>query len=163
MNIYRMIVHHTDRAAAMRWIKANRRIAIGWGEVGDIARYDSVEQIKAAIKDKYRKPDYPQNSGNGGPSLWDFAHSIEIGDLILLSGAKGRELVVEVVGDYEFVPGASPLYGEYNHQRAIEMTQYDGDKLWRAAGGLEAGASVYRTLVRCQNAVDGDRLASLTA
>ena len=154
MNIYRMIVHHTDRAAAMRWTKANRRIAIGWGEIGDIARYDSVEQIKAAIKDKYRKPDYPQNSGHGGSSLWDFAHSIEIGDLIILLGDKGRELVVEVVGDYEFVPGASPLFGEYNNQRAIEITEYDGDKLWRAAGGAVPGVSVYRTLVRCQNAVD---------
>ena len=56
-----------------------------------------------------------------------------MGDLIILSGSKGRELVVKIVGDYEFVAGASPLFDEYNHQRKIEITQYDGDRLWAAS------------------------------
>ncbi len=152
-----MIVHHTDRAAAMRWTRANRRIAIGWGKSGDVRQYDAKDHIKTVLPVLYPPP-HPNNSKSGSESLWSFCHDMQIGDLIILSGDKGRELVVEITGDYEFVAGQSPLYGEYNHQRAIEITQYDGDKLWRAAGGLEEGVSRYRTLVRCQNAVDMDGL-----
>ena len=135
---------------------------IGWGDIGDVAAYESKSDIKSALAAHYPLP-IRNNFKSGSESLWSFCHDVRIGDLIILSGDKSRELVVKVVGDYEFVAGDSPLYGEYNHQRAIEIAQYDGEKLWRAAGGLEAGVSVYRTLVRCQNAVDGDTLPSLTA
>ena len=158
MTIWRIIAHHTDRATATDWMRKHRRIAIGWGKIGDLAQYHSVDEIKAAIKENYPAPDYPQNSGNGGPSLWDFANTIKIGDLVIVSGDKGRELVVEIVGEYEFIAGESPLFGGYFNQRAVELTQYDGDKLWRAAGGAMPGVSVYRTLVRCQNAVNVNEL-----
>ena len=153
MTIYRMIAHHTDRAAAMRWIRANRRIAIGWGKIGDLARYDSVDEIKTAIKENYPVPEYKNNAGNGGPSLWDFAHTLKKGDLVILVGDKGRELVVEIVGDYEFVAGNWPLDGEYFYQRTVELTQYDGDELWIEAGGV-SGVSPYRTLVQCQREIE---------
>ncbi len=157
MTIWRMIAHHTDRAAAVRWTRAHRRIAIGWGKIGDLARTDSIDEIKAAIKANYPAPSYANNAGSGGPSLWDFANTMKKGDLVIASGRVPREFVVEIVGDYEFVAGASPLFGEYNNQRAIELTEYDGEKLWKAAGGV-AGVSPYRTLVKCQREVDVDEL-----
>ena len=157
MNIYRMIVHHTDKPAAMEWTRKNRRIAIGWGKSGDLAQYDSKAEIKGALKAQYPPP-IRNNFGSGSESLWSFCHDVQIGDLIILSGDKSRELVVEVVGDYEFVAGASPLFGEYNHQRQIEITPYSGDRLWEMVGGLEAGVSRYRTLVKCQNAIDANEL-----
>lgn len=88
MTIWRMIAHHTNHAA-VAWSRKHRRIAIGWGKIGDIANYNSVGEIKTAIKENYPAPDYPQNSGNGGPSLWDFANEIKIGDLVIVSGIKG--------------------------------------------------------------------------
>ena len=157
MTIWRMIAHHTDRTAAMRWTRANRRIAIGWGKAGDVTNYQTKADLKSALHASYPPP-IRDNFKSGSESLWLLCHDVEIGDLIILSGAHGRELVVEITGDYEFVPGASPLYGEYNNQRAIELTDYDGDKLWRAAGGSQVGVSVYQTLVRCQNAVELDEL-----
>ena len=159
MNIYRLIVHHTDKPAAIKWTRDNKRIAIGWGDIGDVAAYGSKAEIKSAIKTHYT-PMHRDNSSSGSESLWSFCHDVQIGDLMILSGDKSRELVVKVTGDYEFVPGASPLFGEYNHQRAIEITQYDGDKLWNAAGGLQTGVSRYRTLVRCQNAIDSDEMSA---
>ena len=157
MNIYRMIVHHTDRPAAMRWTHANSRIAIGWGKSGDVTNYQTKADIKAALPTHYPPP-IRNNFKSGSESLWSFCHDFKIGDLVILSGNTTRELVVKVVGDYEFVAGASPLFGEYNHQRRVELTEYDGDKLWRAAGGLEAGVSRYQTLVRCQRELDVDEL-----
>ena len=157
MNIYRMIVHHTDRPAAMRWTRANRRVAIGWGKSGDVARYNGKAELKRALVACYPPP-IRNNFKSGSESLWSFCHDVCIGDLIILSGNKTRELVVEITGDYEFVPGDSPLFGEYNHQRAMEITQYDADKLWRAAGGLEAGVSRYQALVRCQRSVETGEL-----
>ena len=157
MNIYRMIVHHTDKPAAMEWTRKNRRIAIGWGDIGDVAAFERKAEIKSAIKSHYLPP-HPNNGGSGSESLWSFCHDVQIGDLIILSGDKSRELVVEVTGDYEFVAGKSPMFGEYNHQRQVEITEYDGEKLWASSGGLEAGVSRYRTLVKCQNAIDADEL-----
>ena len=159
MNIYRLIVHHTDKPASMQWTRANRRIAIGWGKVGDVTQYQTKAEIKSALAAHYPPP-IRNNFTSGSQSLWSFCHDVQIGDLIILSGDQGRELVIEVAGDYEFVAGDSPLYGEYNHQRKIEITQYDGDKLWRAAGGLEAGVSPYQTLVRCQNSVEADEIVA---
>ena len=159
MNIYRLIVHHTDKPAAMEWTRQNRRIAIGWGDIGDVAAYASKAEIKSAIQTHYT-PIHRDNSSSGSQSLWSFCHELQIGDLIILSGDRARELVVEITGDYEFVAGESPLHGEYNHQRQIEITDYDGDKLWRAAGGLQTGVSRYQALVRCQNAIDLDEIAA---
>lgn len=157
MTIWRMIAHHTDKPAAMEWTRKHRRIAIGWGDIGDVAAYNAKADIKSAIQAHYLPP-HPNNAGSGSESLWSFCHDVQIGDLVILSGDKSRELVVEVTGNYEFVDGPSPLFGEYNNQRAVEITEYDGNKLWDAAGGLEAGVSRYRTLVKCQHEVDVDEL-----
>lgn len=153
MTIWKMIAHHTDRAAAVTWTRDNRRIAIGWGKIGDVAAYDSVDEIKTAIKDNYPVPPYANNAHLGAPSLWDFANTRKKGDLVIVSGRIPREFVVEIVGDYEFVAGESPLFGEYHHQRAIELTEYDAEKLWLAAGQAP-GKSRYQTLVACHNSVD---------
>ena len=157
MTIWRMIVHHTDKPAAIEWTRKNRRIAIGWGDIGDVAAYGAKADIKNAIKTRYLPP-HPNNGGSGSESLWSFCHDVQIGDLVILSGDKSRELVVEVTGDYEYVEAKPPLFGEYNNQRKIEVTEYDGNTLWEAAGGLEIGVSRYRTLVKCQRAVDVDAL-----
>ena len=157
MTIWRIIAHHTDRTAAVAWAREHRRIAIGWGKIGDIARYNSVDEIKAAIKEKYPVPEYKNNAGNGGPSLWDFANTLKKGDLVIISGDKGQKLVVETVGDYEFVEEKWPLDGEYYYQRTVELTRYDGNEIWRMVGGV-SGVSPYRTLVKCQREVDMDEL-----
>ncbi len=159
MNVYRLIVHHTDKPAAMQWTRDNRRIALGWGKVGDVAAYESKAEIRSALKSSYPPP-IRNNFASGSQSLWSFCHDLQIGDLVILSGDKARELVVEITGDYGFIAGESPLFGEYNHQRPIEITDYDGDKLWRAAGGLQTGVSRYQALVRCQNAIDLDEIVA---
>lgn len=152
-----MITHHTDRDSAIAWTKRNGRIAIGWGRTGDIRQYASQDQLKTAIRDCYPIPPYGNNAHWGAPSLWDFCHEIQIGDLVILSGRKTRELVVKITGDYEFVAGESPLFGDYQNQRGAEMMLIDGNQLWHKAGKAP-GQPVYRTLIKCAHAVDASEL-----
>lgn len=134
----------------MAWTKRNGRIAIGGGRVGDVQKYASQAEIKTAMHDCY--PDL-NNAPNGAPSLWNFCHEIQIGDLVILSGRKTRELVVKITGDYEFVAEEVPVLGDYQNQRRMEITSIDGDQLWHQAGKAP-GQPVYRTLIKCAHAVN---------
>ena len=65
MNVWRLITAHEDKDAALFWTKQNGRIAIGWGNIGDIRKqnYSSKEDIASAIRAAY--PGL-RHSGSGG-------------------------------------------------------------------------------------------------
>jgi len=50
-NVWRLIAHHEDRDAAIRWSLKNERIAIGWGGIGDLGSgvFNSAADIQDAI------------------------------------------------------------------------------------------------------------------
>lgn len=163
VNVWRLSTHHIDRNAGLTWVRKNERIAIGWGLIGDIRQYKSKDEIRAAIKKHYPVPPYKNNAHWGAPSLWDLCHTVKQGDLIILSGATPRTLVVQVVGDYEYKEDA-PLIGgttdgEYRYQRAIKVTAYDPEKIW-AAVGAAPGKSRYQTLIQCAQSIDVDGASS---
>lgn len=153
MNVWRMFTHHIDPDKAIAWSRKNDRIAIGWGRVGDATDYQSQSEIKAAIRDRYPIPHFRNNAHLGAPSLWDFCHTMQHGDLVILSGRTPRTVVVEVNGDYEYVEGESPLEGDYRNQRSVRFTDIDPNKLWFAAGQAP-GKTVYQTLIQCAHAVN---------
>ena len=126
MNIWKMIAHHEDRDSATAWTRQNERIAIGWGRVGDLLQYRSVAEISAAIRENYPIPPYKRNAHLGAPSLWDFCHTVQINDLLILKGGKDGSLVVKIVGKYEYVEGQSPTCG-----RLSEPTNCSGDSIRR--------------------------------
>lgn len=152
MNIWRLIVHHEEQDRAITWIRLNQRIAIGWGKIGDLRqhKFRSGREIGAAIRRSYPELN---NSGDGGSSLWKFRNEVRPGDLILLSGNKTRELVVEVQGDYEYeaipILNNIPLSAEYQHQRRIRVTNWNPEEIWQKAGARPAvGESSRHTLMR---------------
>lgn len=154
VNVWRLITHHSDRQGALAWTKQNGRIALGWGVIGDLREqgFGSADDIRDAIRQAYRDGRHPtQNSGNGGPSLWDFYRTMQPDDLVILSAKLARELVVQVEGPYEWredVP-LPEIYKHYNYQRRVRIACLDPEAVWRAGGGgYVAGASVYRTLIR---------------
>ncbi|RYZ75458.1 MAG: hypothetical protein EOP04_33300 [Proteobacteria bacterium] len=116
-------------------------------------KFKSQDEIKASIKNHYPVPEFKNNAHLGAPSLWDLCHEVKEGDLVILGASTPRTLVVQVVGDYEFVKENWPLIGEYQNQRAIRETVYDPNKIW-AAAGQAPGRSRYQTLIRCANAVE---------
>ena len=146
MNTWRLMTYHAKPNPMLDWTRQNVRIAIGWGDIGSLSNFHSVEEVKTAIKARPRYPQYP-NAGSTGPSLWDFYTEMRRGDLVILSTGK-RELVVEVVGDYEW--RQSPDFeGNYWHQRRVKLTALNPEKVWRGAGaGFPIGESRYRTLLR---------------
>jgi len=147
--IWKLIAHHEDRAAAIRWQLANGRIAVGWGNTGDLrdARFRDSSAIAAAIKTAYTGI---KNLGTGRPSLWNFVHEMREGDLAIIVGVGGRRShVVEVVGPYVWVPERdSPC--DYMHQRAAVPTDHDPEKLWALVGRrIAVGQSPHLTVARC--------------
>lgn len=148
MNVWRLKTHHEEPALALAWIKLHNRIAIGWGGIGDMAekQFDSADQIAAAIRAAY--PGLG-NSGDGGASLWRLFNEAQPGDLVILSGERAREFVVEITGGYEWSTDVPLDSSDYNHQRRVQKRYLNPDKLWHLAGAAHApGQSPRGTLFR---------------
>ncbi len=154
--VWRMMTHHQDSKYALEWVKETKRIAIGWGRIGDIKTrgYSSNYDISKVVKEFY--PDR-RDASDGGYSLYDFCYSMRSSDLVILNAERKRALVVEVVGDYEYKPlPEEPPLGDYQHQRQVNiLKKVNADDLWRSAGShAVAGRSVYGALVECRKPID---------
>jgi hypothetical protein len=87
--------------------------------------------------------------------LWDFWQEVERGDLVILSANSRRGAVMQVIGDYEFLPRGNALVNDYQHQREAEELAVDPDEIWERAGaGPAEGHSIRWTLIRCLHNVD---------
>jgi predicted Mrr-cat superfamily restriction endonuclease len=145
--------------AALSWVAANERIAIGWGEIGDIRQLGTFDAIAEAIRQ--RNANHPDHEGkpeanvqHGAHSVHDFCYGMRAGDLVIISDRSRRRGVWQVEGQYEYAEeAAAPL--NYQHQRRARRTELDADALWAHAGGrLAEGQINYRTLGRCPNEVE---------
>lgn len=154
MNVWRLITHWDEPQAALNWSRINSRIAIGWGRAGDIRNYASAREIVEAVREEY--PGI-QNAPLSGGQLWNFCHILAEDDLVILSLGKngGRSLVVQVQGAYEFVPSEeAPLHDDFQHQRKVQTTQLDPNRLWHLAGSQPAiGQNIRWTFIRCLRSV----------
>lgn len=71
INVWRLMTHHEHRHEALTWSRQNRRIAIGWGAIGDMRK--QAFRSPEAIADAIVSTNHPfRNSGSGGVNLWDF-------------------------------------------------------------------------------------------
>jgi predicted Mrr-cat superfamily restriction endonuclease len=160
--VWKLIPHHLSKDGALAWTKSNGRIAVGWGWVGDIYKknYFDAKDIANVIKRVFEEGNHPyKNSAEGGLTLWSFAKEMQIGDYVIVSGNRPRQLVVKVTGDYQYSPSVNPLLINYEHQREVEITYINPDELWQLAGAKTiAGRSPYATLARCANQVNVDDL-----
>lgn len=131
--VWRLMAHHEDPDAAARWMSEHSRIAIGWGQIGSLERFGSVDEIASSIRSKYRDYATPRK---GGRSLHDFAKVLAIGDQVILTATGKRVAVYEVVGGYEYAPTpTAAIMVEYPHHRRVSRVMADPDSVWRAAGG----------------------------
>ena len=78
-----------------------------------------------------------------------------LGDLVVLSASKPRELVVEVQGEYEWQE-ETPLE-RYNHQRQVLIRRdLDPEDIWSKAGRSAALQNVHCTLIRAARSLNDD-------
>jgi hypothetical protein len=163
---WRLMTHHEeeDKEPALRWAVANRRLAIGWGLVGDIRTLGrpTALQISQALQQAYPHAE-PVTWRQGGESLYDFYYRMKKGDLVIVSTGKGRlEVVMEVMGDYEYRDHPAAFSGSYRHQRLARIADVDPGALWTLTGGVLLPEQVnHQTLVQFSTPIDEERLANL--
>lgn len=133
MHVWRLIAYTpyhegAHRDTAINWFRASSVIAIGWGRIGDLRGLQGPEEIRDRIQQAY--PGLP-NAHLGGPSLWRLYGGVRIGDLVIVSDAERRRMVMRVTGDYQFSSVAPPPeIGDYQHQRPAEYVERDPNQLW---------------------------------
>lgn len=87
--------------------------AIGWDSLGDLSDYATRDEIAAAITSETGNP----NPRNDSLALWEFAHVMEPGDVIIVR--KGSSVLAAhgvVIGPYVYDEDRP----EYVHTRAVE-------------------------------------------
>lgn len=155
MRTWRLIAHHQDPEAAISWFRDQRRIAIGWGRIGDLRASGArtAKDITAMIRDAY--PEL-SNAHLGGPSLWRLYDGMRVGDLVIVSDGKRRRLVMRIEGEYQWDPRPSPVPpGDYRHWRPTVPVSEDPDKLWQRSGArVASGESIRWTLARCHGSIE---------
>lgn len=148
MTTWRLIAHHEEAEGAIEEMKRRNRIAIGWTRVGDLSKANvSGQSDIAALISKAHHP--IENARLGGPSLWNFYHHMQEGDLVILNASGKRVCVFEVVGPYIYESGPGQIKG-YAHQRAACFTLLDPKDLWDSSGSTVAkGQNIRWTLAAC--------------
>lgn len=163
MNIWRLIPHHEDSARFAEWSRRQGVLAIGWGRMGDLSRYDvhNETEMKRLVADAHS--DFsPGSKANGGRSLWRFYNVMQVGDLVIISASGSRRQTMRVTGDYYFVkPGDDPSH-YYEHRRQAEVVPIDPNRLWQAVDRVAGGEGVYSTLVRCTRSLTEAEADALT-
>ena len=155
--VWRLLIQEPD--ITLPWMTHKGRIAIGWGEIGDIRVLETPEAIAQAIRDRNeRHPDHAgkaaANIQHGTNSLYDFCFRMKTRELVIISDGTKRQSVWEVAGEYEYAqPSEAPL--NYQHQRLARALDLDADELWLKAGvRLADGQINFQTLGRCANEIE---------
>lgn len=83
-------------------------------------------------------------------------------DLVILSTGGSRTLVMEVTGDYEYVPEKADSFPHQAHQRKATATYLNPNSLWTIADRCAPDYNVRWTLIRCARDVSETEIAALT-
>lgn len=96
-------------------------MAIGWGEIGDLTKFDTKDDMKTKMKEVF---DPSLSYKNAAHATWQFVHEMKIGDIIFVK--KGMHEVVgrgRVSSDYEYDPNRDDAY---NNIREVDW-EYKGE------------------------------------
>lgn len=158
MTVWRLVTHHSDSATALRAIREEEEIALGWNLVGDAGEYGSAKEISEAAKAAY--PELP-TAPFSGTQLWNFSRVMEPGDLVIVGVGERRLFVVEVAGDYYYEEG-DPSESRYLHRRPAVATDLDAEAVWRDSGGVAEGEGIRWALVKCRRGLNAEEIAKNT-
>ena len=77
-------------------------VAIGWGEMGDLAQLNGRDDFESRHRSKYAD-DSEVKVGMGAGQVYRFVREIQSGDIVLTPLAVSREVLIrEVVGEYVY-------------------------------------------------------------
>jgi MoxR-like ATPase len=96
-------------------------IAIGWNELGDLSKFQDLEEVTDRMREVYARESNPMNDAR---ACYEFAHDMRPGDLVFAK--RGRFRIVgygTVLGEYRY----DPTRENYQHTRRI---RWDGRGDW---------------------------------
>lgn len=102
-------------------------MAIGWGELGDLSRFENKNQIKEAMKRAYGQPD--RSFKNNALATWQFAKEMKAGDVIFVKRGASQIVGRGIVDSDYIYDEAMPE--NYNNVRKVKWT-HKGD--WEHPG-----------------------------
>lgn len=108
-------------------------MAIGWGEIGDLSKFDSKDAMKIKMREVI---DESLSYKNAAHATWQFANEMKIGDIVFVK--KGMHQIIGrgvVMSDYEY---DNTRDDEYKNIRQVDWT-HNGE--W-----LHPGQAVMKTL-----------------
>lgn len=96
---------------------SNGIMAIGWGQIGDLRKFNSKDEIKLKMKEIF---DEKLSYKNSAHATWQFVNEMKIGDIIFVK--KGMHQLIGrgiVTSDYEF---NKERFDEYKNIRMVDWT-----------------------------------------
>ena len=114
------------------------RIAIGWAEMGDLAKIpNSRDAFKARFAQVYpdsKKAAIPTGAG----MLYRFTHEVNLGDYVVYPSKEDRKINIGIVeGGYTFDP-----VHHYSHQRKVKWLKHISRDLFSPAALYEVGSAM---------------------
>ncbi|WP_270469605.1 AAA family ATPase [Catenibacterium mitsuokai] len=92
-------------------------MAIGWGEIGDLSKFDSKDAMKIKMREVI---DESLSYKNAAHATWQFANEMKIGDIVFVK--KGMHQIIGrgvVMSDYEY---DNTRDDEYKNIRQVDWT-----------------------------------------
>lgn len=92
-------------------------MAIGWGEIGDLSKFDSKDAMKIKMREVI---DESLSYKNAAHTTWQFANEMKIGDIVFVK--KGMHQIIGrgvVMSDYEY---DNTRDDEYKNIRQVDWT-----------------------------------------
>jgi tRNA A37 threonylcarbamoyladenosine biosynthesis protein TsaE len=91
----------------------NSYMLLGWDGIPDLTKYDSQEEIKEALVERFPENKNPSNSTL---ALWEFSSVMKPGDVVIAKEGKTKYIGYGLVeGEYTFDPDRD----EYLHKRKV--------------------------------------------
>lgn len=113
---------------AFKWdiCQSESIMCIGWDEMGNLSTYSSKEEMAIKLQEIYNKPE--ASFKNDSLALWEFAHEMQVGDIVLVK--KGQNQIIGrgvVEGDYAF----DETFPDFKNVRKMRWTNV-GE--WKSIG-----------------------------
>lgn len=88
--------------------------AVGWDYLGDLTDFQKKSDIEKAIQ---AEDDTDDRRFNDAKTCWDFAHGVQVGDVLIAKSGRSKIVGVgRVISDYFHAPNEP----EYHHRREVE-------------------------------------------
>lgn len=117
-----------ENAIKWNWCLQNNMMCIGWHEIGNLSKYNSLEEVRSDMQKVYNNPD--TSFKNAGLAVWEFLKIMKPGDIVIAK--QGRSKIIGkgiVTGEYVY----DSSLGEYCNVRQVKWTHIGG---WEAPQDL---------------------------